>query len=167
MRSTPSKSESAEAGGMSVLEGQAPAGHPPLTGEPVLQIRDLDVTFPTEDGPGHAVRGLDLDLRAGEVLGVVGESGSGKSVTMLAVLGLLPKQTKVTGSAMYRGEELIGRKPKVLRQVRGAKIAMIFQDPLSALNPVQKVGRQITEALRAHHDDMNEREAHTLATELL
>jgi oligopeptide/dipeptide ABC transporter ATP-binding protein len=152
---------------MSILEGQAPVGHAPLTGDPVLQIRDLDVTFPTEDGPVHAVRGLDLDLRAGEVLGVVGESGSGKSVTMLAVLGLLPKQTKVTGSAKYRGEELIGRKSKVLRKVRGAKIAMIFQDPLSALNPVQKVGKQITEALRAHHDDMNEREAHMLATELL
>ncbi|MDQ1552374.1 MAG: peptide/nickel transport system ATP-binding protein [Actinomycetota bacterium] len=152
---------------MSILEGEAPIARAPRTGEPVLEIRDLDIIFPTEDGPVHAVRGLDLDLRAGEVLGVVGESGSGKSVTMLAVLGLLPKQTKVTGSAKYRGEELIGRKSKVLRHVRGAKIAMIFQDPLSALNPVQKVGKQITEALRAHNDDMSEREAHMLAVQQL
>jgi oligopeptide/dipeptide ABC transporter ATP-binding protein len=152
---------------MSIVEDWAPEARAPTAGEPVLQIRNLDVSFKTEDGIVHAVRGLDLDLRAGEVLGIVGESGSGKSVTMLAVLGLLPKHAKVTGSAKYRGEELIGRKSKVLREIRGAKIAMIFQDPLSALNPVHKVGKQITEALRAHQDDMNESEARMMAVELL
>src|SRR3954462_14329976 len=111
------------------LPGQLRDEAPPPPGETVLEIRDLNVTFKTEDGPVYAVRGLDLDLYAGEVLGVVGESGSGKSVTMLAVLGLLPRTATITGSVKYRGEELLGRKPKELQEIRGAKIAMIFQDP--------------------------------------
>ena len=139
----------------------------PVAGEPVLEVRDLHVTFRTEDGPVYAVRGIDLDVAAGEVLGIVGESGSGKSVTMLATLGLLPRTALVTGSAKFRGEELIGRKPKELQRVRGAKIAMIFQDPLTALNPVLRVGKQITEAIRAHRSDMSESEAWKRAIELL
>ena len=139
----------------------------PALGERVLEIRNLDVTFKTEDGPVYAVRGFDLDLDAGEVLGIVGESGSGKSVTMLAVLGLLPKTAQITGSVKFRGEELIGRKSKELKDIRGKKIAMIFQDPLTALNPVLRVGKQITEALRAHQPELDEREAIGKAVELL
>jgi peptide/nickel transport system ATP-binding protein len=139
----------------------------PVAGESVLEIRDLNVTFKTEDGPVYAVRGMDVDLKSGEVLGIVGESGSGKSVTMLAVLGLLPRTAQITGSAKFRGEELIGRKPKELRAFRGAKIAMIFQDPLTALNPVHKVGKQITEAIHAHDPDISERDAMDKAVDLL
>src|SRR5262245_968123 len=135
--------------------------------ESVLQIRDLHVTFKTEDGPVYAVRGVDLDIAEGEVLGIVGESGSGKSVTMLSVLGLLPKTAQITGSAKYLGEELIGRKNKELQPVRGAKIAMIFQDPLTALNPVLRVGKQIVEAIRCHHPEITDKEAMDRAVELL
>ncbi len=149
-----------------MLPGQLRDEPPPAPDETVLEIRDLNVTFKTEDGPVYAVRGIDLDLSAGEVLGIVGESGSGKSVTMLAVLGLLPRTATVTGSAKFRGEQLLGRKPRELRAVRGAKIAMIFQDPLTALNPVHRVGKQITEALRAHHE-LPEKEAMTRAADLL
>jgi oligopeptide/dipeptide ABC transporter ATP-binding protein len=150
-----------------LLPGQLPDDARRAPGESVLEIRDLNVTFRTEDGPVYAVRGLDLDLSAGEVLGIVGESGSGKSVTMLAVLGLLPRTAKITGSVKFRGEELLGRKPKELQHIRGAKIAMIFQDPLTALNPVHRVGRQITEAIRAHHPEVSEREAIGRAADLL
>jgi peptide/nickel transport system ATP-binding protein len=136
-------------------------------GDVVLEIRDLAVTFKTEEGPVSAVRGLDLDLHAGEVLGIVGESGSGKSVTMLAVLGLLPKTATITGSAKFHGRELIVKKTKKIRDLRGGKIAMIFQDPLTALNPVHKVGKQITEAIRAHNTQMSEKEALDRAVELL
>jgi oligopeptide/dipeptide ABC transporter ATP-binding protein len=152
---------------LETLPGQTRVEPPAASGENVLEIRDLNVTFRTEDGPVYAVRGLDLDLKAGEVLGIVGESGSGKSVTMLTVLGLLPKTATVTGSAEFRGEELIGRKPKQLQRIRGAKIAMIFQDPLTALNPVHRIGKQITEAIRAHHPDMSEADALDRAVELL
>jgi oligopeptide/dipeptide ABC transporter ATP-binding protein len=135
--------------------------------ESVLQIRDLHVTFKTEDGPVSAVRGVDLDVAEGEVLGIVGESGSGKSVTMMSVLGLLPKTAQISGSAKYLGEELIGRKNKELQSIRGAKIAMIFQDPLTALNPVLRVGKQIVEAIRCHHPEINDKEAMDRAVELL
>src|SRR5690349_7659362 len=108
-----------------IVADEKSASSPPPD-DAILSIRDLDVTFRTEEGIVHAVRGINLDVRRGDVLGVVGESGSGKSVTMLAVLGLLPRSAKVTGSARLNGEELIGRKPKELRKVRGAGISMIF-----------------------------------------
>src|SRR3954452_505047 len=139
-----------------LLPGQVSEEPPPAPGEVVLEIRDLHVTFKTEDGPVYAVRGLDLDLNAGEVLGVVGESGSGKSVTMLAVLGLLPRTATITGSVKFRGTELLGAKRKEIQRIRGNNISMIFQDPLTALNPVHRVGKQITEAIRAHHSDISE-----------
>ena len=116
----------------------------------VLEIDDLHVTFKTEDGPVYAVRGVDLAVHEGETLGVVGESGSGKSVTMLAAMGLLPRTATITGSVKFRGEELLGLDKNDVRHYRGSKIAMIFQDPLTALNPVLKVGDQIAEAVTAH-----------------
>jgi peptide/nickel transport system ATP-binding protein len=120
--------------------------------EPLLAVRDLRVAFATRAGPVEAVAGIDVDLEAGRVLGVVGESGSGKSVSMLGVLGLLPKSATVTGSALFRGQELLGMAPQALQAIRGARIGMIFQDPLTALNPVLRVGEQIVEAIRIHRD---------------
>jgi peptide/nickel transport system ATP-binding protein len=120
--------------------------------EPLLAIRDLRVSFATRTGPVEAVAGIDIELEEGCVLGVVGESGSGKSVSMLGILGLLPKSATVTGSARFRGQELLGMAPPALQAIRGARIGMIFQDPLTALNPVLRVGEQIVEAIRIHRD---------------
>ncbi len=118
----------------------------------VLSVRDLTVTFPSDDGPIQAVRGVSYDLNEGQVLGIVGESGSGKSVTSLAVMGLLPRQARIAGSVRFRGEEILGRPDKFVRTFRGNKIAMIFQDPMTSLNPVQRVGHQLAEAVLAHND---------------
>jgi peptide/nickel transport system ATP-binding protein len=119
---------------------------------PVLAVRDLSVSFPTVDGLVQAVRGVSFDIAEHELLGVVGESGSGKSVTFLAVMGLLPRNAIVTGSIKIEGEEMVGRRPKEVRRVRGQRVAMIFQDPLTALNPVHRVGSQIVEMILAHQD---------------
>ena len=120
--------------------------------EAVLSVRDLHVTFPTDDGEVQAVRGVSFDIAEHELMGIVGESGSGKSVTHLAVMGLLPKQAIVTGSIKIAGVEMVGAPPKAIRGVRGKKVAMIFQDPLTALNPVHRVGRQVVEMIQAHQD---------------
>ncbi|MDJ0767326.1 MAG: ABC transporter ATP-binding protein [Ilumatobacter sp.] len=134
--------------------------------ESVLQLRDFRVSFPTMNGTVQAVRGVDLDVGEGEMVGVVGESGSGKSVTFLGLMGLLPKTTVIEGSATVGGDELVGRTSKQMRSVRGKRIAMIFQDPLSALNPVHKIGRQIVEMLQAHQT-ISKQDAHNRAVELL
>ncbi|HEX4981049.1 MAG TPA: ABC transporter ATP-binding protein, partial [Ilumatobacteraceae bacterium] len=115
-----------------------------------LEIHDLRVEFQSESGTVQAVRGIDVTVGRGELLGVVGESGSGKSVTFLAAMGLLPKSATVTGSVRIGGDEMLGGKLKSLRRARGRRIAMIFQDPLSALNPVQKIGVQVAEMVRSH-----------------
>jgi oligopeptide/dipeptide ABC transporter ATP-binding protein len=120
--------------------------------EPALQVERLEVDFPTKDGVVHAVRGVDFSLAPGEVLGIVGESGSGKSVTALATMGLLPKGAVVRGSIRFDGTDLLTLKEKQLTQVRGTGIAMIFQDPMTSLNPVYTIGWQITEAILAHQD---------------
>jgi len=135
--------------------------------EIILSIRDLRVTFDTPLGPLEAVRGVDLDVHAGEMMGVVGESGSGKSVTFLAAMGLLPHQAKVSGSVMLNGQEMLGASNKVLRNMRGGLMSMIFQDPLSALNPVHRVGDQIVEMLEAHQPRMSNKDAAKRAVELL
>ena len=134
-----------------------------MSGDPVLSVSDLHVTFP---GPVAAVRGAGYDLRRGEALGIVGESGSGKSVTALAVLGLLPGSATVRGSVRLDGEELLGRDDATLSKIRGTRIAMVFQDPLSALTPVYSVGEQIAEAVRVH-TDVSRAGARSRAVELL
>ena len=97
----------------------------------VLDVTDLDVRFPTDDGPLHAVRGVSYRLRRGEALGIVGESGSGKSVAALAVMGLLPRTARVRGSARVLGQEMVGLGDAAISRVRGARIGMVFQDPLT------------------------------------
>ncbi|MHA6629351.1 ABC transporter ATP-binding protein [Pseudonocardia sichuanensis] len=122
------------------------------SGDVVLEVADLTVGFPGDDGLVQAVRGVSYQLRRGEVLGIVGESGSGKSVTSMAVMGLLPGSAKVSGSVRFGGRELLGASDAALTKIRGRRIAMIFQDPMTSLNPVYTVGYQIAEAVRAHHD---------------
>ncbi|GGK12737.1 peptide ABC transporter ATP-binding protein [Pilimelia terevasa] len=120
--------------------------------EPYLVVRDLRVSFPTAAGPVEAVRGLSYSVPLGRTLAIVGESGSGKSVSSLAVMGLHdPRRTRVGGSVTLGGQEIVGAPESALRRVRGARAAMIFQDPLSALHPYFTVGDQIAEAYRAHH----------------
>jgi oligopeptide/dipeptide ABC transporter ATP-binding protein len=128
----------------------APGARPEI-GQPVLSVKNLTVSFPTDDGLVHAVDDVSFDLMPNETIGIVGESGSGKSVTSMAILGLLPKTAKISGSVRFRGEELLGRSEHQLQPVRGQKIAMIFQDALTALNPVFKVGDQIAESITVHH----------------
>jgi len=118
--------------------------------EPLLEVTDLEVSFPGEEGRVRAVRGISYHLAPGEVLGIVGESGSGKSVSSLAVMGLLPPQAKISGSIRLRGQELLGLSDTELSRIRGRRIAMVFQDPLSALTPVYTVGDQVAEALLVH-----------------
>ena len=136
----------------------AVAARPPApTGDPLLTVRDLGVAFPTEDGVVHAVRHVSFTVRAGEVLGIVGESGCGKSVSSMAIMGLLPTTAAVTGSIRLRNREpgdreLVGLTERDWMAVRGNDIGMIFQDPMSSLNPVYTVGWQLAEAYRAHHD---------------
>src|SRR5262245_62903415 len=126
--------------------------------EPILSIRDLTVEFSTEDGLVQAVSGVSYDLHAGEVLGIVGESGSGKSVSMLSVLGLIPMPPGriSSGEALYKGRDLVQMPKKELRELRGGEMAMIFQDPMTSLNPVFTIGDQISEAVLTHHTDMKE-----------
>jgi peptide/nickel transport system ATP-binding protein len=133
----------------------------------LLEIRDLHVSFRTMDGIVHAVEGVSLTLEKGKTLGVVGESGSGKSVTALTVMGLtrLPNAT-VTGEILLDGVDLLTLNSEELRQVRGARVAMIFQDPLSSLHPLYRVGWQISEAILAH-EKVPKREAHRRTVEAL
>jgi peptide/nickel transport system ATP-binding protein len=137
-----------------------------VPGEPLLQVRDLTVDFRTEDGNVSAVDGLSFDARAGELLAVVGESGCGKSVAAMALSGLLPRNAKVTGSVRLDGAELVGASDATLRSVRGKDIAYIFQEPMTSLNPVFTVGRQVAEVLRVH-EGMSRAQSLARAVELL
>jgi oligopeptide/dipeptide ABC transporter ATP-binding protein len=135
--------------------------------EPLLSVEDLEVRFWTARGIIHAVNGVSFDIAPGETLGIVGESGCGKSVTSLALLGILPRAGRVTnGSAHYEGRDLIGLPDDELRRIRGKEIAMIFQDPMTSLNPVLTIGRQIREALETHFE-LEKDEAERRSAELL
>jgi oligopeptide/dipeptide ABC transporter ATP-binding protein len=124
-----------------------------MTDVPLLSVSDLTVEFGTDRGTVYAVNGISFEIRDGETLGLVGESGCGKSVTSLALLGLLSRSARVTsGRAEYRGRDLLQISKRELRDIRGKEIAMIFQDPMSSLNPVHRVGDQIREALTTHFD---------------
>ncbi len=128
------------------------AGTGVRTDAPLLEVSNLSVRFPTHDGLVQAVSDLSYSVRRGETLGIVGESGSGKSVSSMAVLGLHdPKQTRLEGSIRINGREIIGASEATLRELRGNEVAMIFQDPLTALHPFYSIGRQIIEAYRIHH----------------
>ena len=135
--------------------------------EPLLSVEDLRVQFWTSRGTVYAVNGISFEIAAGETLGIVGESGCGKSVTSLALLGLLPRAGRVpTGTATFGGRDLLRLRDRELRRVRGRQISMIFQDPMTSLNPVLTIGRQIREALETHFD-MKRGPATARAAELL
>ena len=124
----------------------------PLAAGPFLQVRDLRVHFPTDDGVVKSVDGLSFTVERGQTLGIVGESGSGKSVTSLSIMGLhAPGTAQISGQVVLNGDSLIGASPEHIRKLRGKSMAMIFQDPLSAMHPFYTVGHQIVEAYRIHN----------------
>jgi peptide/nickel transport system ATP-binding protein len=138
-----------------------------LVATPLLEVKNLTVHFPTDDGLVKAVDGVSFTVDQRETLGIVGESGSGKSVTFLTLMGLVTKkQARITGEILFQGKDLLTLSQEELRQIRGEKIAMVFQDPLTALNPVHRIGAQIVEAVLAHRD-ISKDEAFKLAVEML
>jgi peptide/nickel transport system ATP-binding protein len=137
------------------------------TAEPLLSVEDLRVSFATEEGVVKAVEGVSLSVAPGEIVAIVGESGSGKSVTAMTLMGLTRStNAHFEGTAHYKGTELIGAPEDQLRRVRGAEIAMIFQDPMTSLNPVMKIGDQIVEQIQ-EHEALPDQQARERAVELL
>src|SRR5918994_5453093 len=137
--------------------------------EPLLEIRDLTVEFGTEDGVVKAVSGVSYDVFPGETVGIVGESGSGKSVSVMSLLGLIPQPPGriAAGEATFEGRDLLKMKKKELRELRGGDVAMIFQDPMTSLNPVFTIGNQIGEAIQVHNPGVNKDEAEKRVVDLL
>jgi peptide/nickel transport system ATP-binding protein len=132
----------------------------------LLEVENLSVMLQTQRGPAYAVRDVSFTLERGETLGIVGESGCGKSMTVMAVMGLLPENAKITGSIRFGGEELTTKSDSELGAIRGDRIGMIFQEPMTALNPVHTVGRQVAEPLRLHRG-LSASDARKKAIELL
>jgi peptide/nickel transport system ATP-binding protein len=133
----------------------------------LLEVKDLSTSFNTEDGVLKAVQGVSFSVEKGQTLGIVGESGCGKSVTCLTIMGLNPKRTTMSsGEALWKGDDLLTAKPSKLREIRGDEISMIFQDPMTSLNPVHTIGRQLVEAVLLHRD-VTKRVARARALELL
>jgi oligopeptide/dipeptide ABC transporter ATP-binding protein len=141
----------------------------PSAAEPILSIRDLAVQFTTEDGIVKAVDGITYDVYPGETLGIVGESGSGKSVSTMSILGLIPQPPGkiVRGEAYFNGKDLLKMSKKELRHVRGSEVSMVFQDPMTSLNPVLKVGYQIGEAVKTHHPNKKDDQIKEQVVDLL
>jgi peptide/nickel transport system ATP-binding protein len=136
--------------------------------EPLLEVKDLRVRFDTADGVVKAVDGISYTVESGKALGIVGESGSGKSVSSLTVMGLSRfTNAHIEGEIMFEGRDLLKASDEDMRKIRGNDIAMIFQDPLSSLHPYYKIGKQLVEAIRAHHPETSKQAARTRAIELL
>ena len=132
----------------------------------LLEVNNLHVSFKTDAGQVNAVNGVTFNLEKGKVLGIVGESGSGKSVTSYSVMGILPNNTSVSGSINFDGQELVGADEKTMKNIRGNRISIIFQDPMTSLNPTYTIGKQLTEAILLH-TDRNKQEAYDRAVEML
>jgi oligopeptide transport system ATP-binding protein len=139
-----------------------------MNGENILQVKDLEISFNTYGGEVQAVRSVSFDLRRGETLAIVGESGSGKSVTAKSIMRLLPEANSIIkgGEAVFEGQNLLSLSEKQMQGIRGSKIAMVFQDPMTSLDPTMRVGRQITESLKKHLG-MSGSRANERAVELL
>jgi peptide/nickel transport system ATP-binding protein len=136
--------------------------------KPLLEVKNLRVQFDTADGVVKAVDGVSYSVSSGQALGIVGESGSGKSVSSLTVMGLSRfTNAKIEGEILFEGRDLLTASDEDMRKIRGNEIAMIFQDPLSSLHPYYKVGKQLVEAIRAHHPETSKAQARTRAIELL
>jgi peptide/nickel transport system ATP-binding protein len=134
----------------------------------LLEVTDLKTYFKTEDGIVKAVDGVTFAVEKGQTLGIVGESGCGKSVTCLTIMGLNPKRSAITtGEALFKGDNLLTMSARQLREIRGNEISMIFQDPMTSLNPVHSIGRQLVEAVLIHNDDLTKSQGKARALELL
>jgi peptide/nickel transport system ATP-binding protein len=140
---------------------------PKVEGAPILSVSDLHVTYPSRSGPVPAVRGVDLEVEVGQTLGLAGESGCGKSTLAGALLRLLPAGTEVTGEVLLHGEDVYAMRPGRLRAVRWTELAIVFQGALHSLNPVQRVGDQIAEAIRLHSQGLGPRQVGSRVVELL
>ena len=128
--------------------------------KPLVEIKDLTISFPEGDSTFEAVKNVSFNVNEGEIVGVVGESGSGKSMSALALMGLLKKDAQIpNGEILFRGENLLTMKPEERRKLQGSEMAMVFQEPMTSLNPVMKIGKQVGESLKLH-TDLSKEEIH-------